>query len=105
MVSTPSHDLAPILQRLSPALPTIPHLLTRLRTLSTLHASASGFASSLSELEEEQKRTRAGLGELNLAVEGLEKSFEVNTERVEGNLRGLGVRLEEVLARLEGAGR
>lgn len=96
----PSSDVALILQRLSPALPTIPHLLTRLRTLSTLHASASGFSASLGELEEEQRRTRAGLEEISRAVEGLEKSFDANTELVAGNLKGLQERLEAVQTRL-----
>ncbi|SRR5258708_3959096 len=96
-----SNDLAIVLSRLSPALPTIPHLLTRLRTLSTLHASASGFASSLATLEEEQKRTQASLEDLEAAITGLEKSFLVNVERVEGNLKGLSERLEAVQMRLK----
>ena len=95
------NDLAIILRRLAPALPTVPHLLTRLRTLSTLHASASGFASSLASLEEDQKRTHASLEDLEAAVTGLEKSFLVNVERVEGNLKGLSERLEAVQMRLK----
>jgi nuclear migration protein JNM1 len=55
----------------------------------------------LADLEEEQKRTRAGLTELSTAVEGLEKSLEVNAERVEGNLKGLSERLEDVQERLK----
>lgn len=103
--SLPQNDLAPILARLAPALPTIPHLLTRLRTLSTLHASASGFATALTDLEEEQKRTRAGLGELERAVKGVEQSLEVNSERVEGNLKGLGERLAAAQERLQAMGK
>ncbi|KAF8335839.1 uncharacterized protein EI90DRAFT_3152840 [Cantharellus anzutake] len=95
------NDIAVILSRLSPALPTIPHLLTRLRTLSTLHASASGFASSLTSLEEEQKQAQAILGDLEAAVNSLEQSFLVNAERVEGNLKGLSERLEAVQTRLK----
>ncbi|KAF9506088.1 hypothetical protein BS47DRAFT_1367603 [Hydnum rufescens UP504] len=68
--------------------------------LAPPYAPASGFASSLADLEEEQRRTRAGLTELATAVEGLEKSMEVNAERVEGNLKGLVERLEGVRERL-----
>lgn len=95
-----SSDIALILQRLSPALPTIPHLLTRLRTLSTLHASASGFASGLAELEEEQRKTRASLDEINRAIEVLENTFAANSHTMSGNLEGLQARLEDVQARL-----
>jgi nuclear migration protein JNM1 len=78
----------------------IPHLLTRLRTLSTLHASAAGFASELAELEEEQRKTHASLEEISRAIEGLEKSFTANSQTVAGNLEGLQARLEDVQGRL-----
>jgi len=98
--STLPPDLAPILQRLSPLLPTIPHLLQRLRTLSTLHTSASSFASTLTSLEEEQRKVRAALGELNDAVEGVEKSMQDNVARTEGNLKGLETRIDLLLMKL-----
>lgn len=100
-----SADIALVLQRLSPALPTIPHLLTRLRTLSTLHASASGFTSELTALEETQRKSRANLVEISRALEGLEMSFDANTKTVAGNLEGLQARLEDVQARLVNAQR
>ena len=68
-------QLAPILTRLAPLLPHIPHILTRLRTLSALHTSAAGFQKTLEGLEEEQRRTRAALEDLQKAVEGVEKSL------------------------------
>lgn len=93
-------DLAPILQRLSPLLPTIPHLLQRLRTLSSLHTSASSFASTLTSLEEEQKKVRTALGELDEAVGGVEKSLQDNASRTEGNLKGLETRIDLLLMKL-----
>ncbi|KAG8900465.1 hypothetical protein FRB99_006034 [Tulasnella sp. 403] len=93
-------DLAPILQRLSPLLPTIPHLLQRLRTLSTLHASTSSFAATLTTLEEEQRKVRSSMGELGEAIGGVEKSINDNLARVEGNLKGMESRLDDVMARL-----
>ncbi|KAF8317912.1 hypothetical protein DL93DRAFT_2226049 [Clavulina sp. PMI_390] len=95
-----SSEIALILQRLAPALPTIPHLLTRLRTLSSLHASASGFASELATLEEQQRKSRASLDELSRALDGLEASLDANAQTVAGNLQGLQTRLEDVQNRL-----
>ncbi|KAG9007096.1 hypothetical protein FRB94_014664 [Tulasnella sp. JGI-2019a] len=97
-------DLAPILQRLSPLLPTIPHLLQRLRTLSSLHTSASSFASTLTSLEEEQKKVREALSELGEAAGGVEKSMQDNVARTEGNLNGLEVRIDVLMAKLAGLG-
>ncbi len=96
-------QLAPILTRLAPLLPHIPHILTRLRTLSALHTSAAGFQKTLEGLEEEQKRVRAALEDLQRAVEGVEKSLQENENLVKGNVReledridGLGRRVEDI---------
>jgi len=100
-ISTLPPDIGPLLTRLSTALPTIPHLLTRLRTLSTLHTSASSFASGLSSLEADQAKMRSGLDELERAVDGLEKSLDANGVLVEGNLRALVGRLDEVQLKID----
>ncbi|KAI0708177.1 hypothetical protein C8T65DRAFT_576363 [Cerioporus squamosus] len=96
-------QLAPVLTRLAPLLPHIPHILTRLRTLSALHTSAAGFQSTLEGLEEEQRRTRAALEDLQRAVEGVEKSLAENENLVKGNVReledridGLGRRVDDI---------
>ena len=49
-VSTIQEQLTPILQRLAPHLPTLPHILARLRTLSSLHAAASDFQRSIDQV-------------------------------------------------------
>ncbi|RDX47109.1 hypothetical protein OH76DRAFT_1442187 [Lentinus brumalis] len=96
-------QLAPVLTRLAPLLPHIPHILTRLRTLSALHTSAAGFQNTLESLEEEQRRTRAALEDLQRAVEGVEKSLAQNENLVKGNVReledridGLGRRVDDI---------
>ncbi|RPD73815.1 hypothetical protein L226DRAFT_572070 [Lentinus tigrinus ALCF2SS1-7] len=96
-------QLAPVLTRLTPLLPHIPHILTRLRTLSALHTSAAGFQKTLDGLEEEQRRTRAALEDLQRAVEGVEKSLSENENLVKGNVReledridGLGRRVDDI---------
>ncbi|KAI0360926.1 hypothetical protein OH77DRAFT_1392854 [Trametes cingulata] len=94
-------QLAPVLTRLAPLLPHIPHILTRLRTLSALHTSAAGFQKTLEDLEEEQRRVRGALEELQRAVEGVEKSLAENEKLVKGNVRELEDRIEGVGRRMD----
>jgi len=91
----------PLLSRLGPSLPHIPHILTRLRTLSTLHMAASEFQGTLENLEKEQVKTREGLVELQDAVQAIEGSMEENRAVVKGNVEGLEDRVEGLLRRLE----
>jgi len=96
-----SEQLAPLLTRLAPTLPHIPHLLTRLRTLSALHISAAEFQSTLEGLEAEQKKTRDSLLEISNALEGVEKSLEENKGVVKGNVGALEERVEGLLRRID----
>ncbi|KAM5543340.1 hypothetical protein V8D89_003214 [Ganoderma adspersum] len=96
-------QLAPVLTRLAPLLPHIPHILTRLRTLSALHTSAAGFQKTLEGLEEEQRRVHGALDDLQKAVEGVENSLGENEKLVKGNVReledridGLGRRVDDI---------
>ncbi|KAL4074274.1 Dynamitin-domain-containing protein [Scleroderma yunnanense] len=99
---TPAQDaVLPLISRLAPSLPQIPHILTRLRTLSALHGSAAEFQSTISSLEEEQKRTREALEALKAAVENVEGSLEANRSTVAGNVSNLEERVVKVLDRLE----
>jgi nuclear migration protein JNM1 len=101
-VSTPAQDaVLPLLSRLAPSLSHIPHILTRLRTLSALHGSAAEFQSTMATLEEEQRRTREALEALNGAVADVEASLEANRSTVAGNVSSLEDKVEKVLNRLE----
>lgn len=93
--------LLPLLTRLAPSLPHIPHILTRLRTLSALHASAGEFQGTMVALEEEQRKTRDALEALKIAVGDVETSLEANKGTVAGNVQGLEDRVDRVLTRLE----
>ncbi len=104
-VSPILEHLLPILSRLSPALPQIPHVLTRLRTLSALHTSAADFQATLEDLEKEHQKVHDALNELNGAVETVEKSLEENRAVVKNNVAGLEARVETLLQRLEEFGR
>lgn len=91
------HDqLTPVLTRLAPLLPHIPHILTRLRTLSALHTSAASFQSTLESLEEDQRKVRAALEELERAVDSVEGSMKENEEVVKRNVKELDERVEDV---------
>lgn len=101
-VFTPAQDaVLPLLSRLAPSLSHIPHILTRLRTLSALHGSAAEFQSTMATLEEEQRRAREALEALNGAVEDVEASLEANRSTVAGNVSSLEDKVEKVLNRLE----
>ncbi|KDN41384.1 hypothetical protein RSAG8_07499, partial [Rhizoctonia solani AG-8 WAC10335] len=95
-------ELAPLLQRLAPHITTIPAVLARLRTLSALHASAAGFGDAVSGLEEDQRRLRAGLADLEEAVEGLEGSITDNSGTITRNVEGLEARIASLEERLAG---
>ncbi|KAL0956094.1 hypothetical protein HGRIS_002263 [Hohenbuehelia grisea] len=98
-------QVLPLLDRLGPSLPQIPHILTRLRTLSTLHTAAAEFHGTLESLEDEQKTARKALDELEVAVGTVEESMEANQTVVKGNVSSLESRVEELLVRLEELGR
>jgi len=95
-----AEQLAPLVTRLAPSLPHIPHLLNRLRTLSALHTSAAELEGTLDTLEKEQKATRGMLTELSTAVESVEKSLEDNRGVVRGNVESLEGRVEELMNRI-----
>jgi nuclear migration protein JNM1 len=95
-------ELAPLLQRLAPHVTTIPAVLARLRTLSKLHASAAGFGDAVNGLEEDQRRLRAGLADLEVAVQGLEGSINENSGTITSNVEGLETRIASLEARLAG---
>ncbi|KAF7315305.1 hypothetical protein MIND_00045000 [Mycena indigotica] len=79
-------QILPLLSRLNPSLPHIPHILARLRTLSALHTSASEFENTLQALEEDHRKMREALSELEGAVGTIEKSMEANREVVKDDI-------------------
>ncbi|EKM80846.1 hypothetical protein AGABI1DRAFT_112577 [Agaricus bisporus var. burnettii JB137-S8] len=100
----PEH-LLPILSRLGPSLPQIPHILTRLRTLSALHTSASEFQATLEDLEKEHQKIHEALTELSGAVDTVENSLIENKAVIKDNVAGLEGRVDALLQRLEELGR
>ncbi|CAG7853202.1 SubName: Full=Uncharacterized protein {ECO:0000313/EMBL:CCA75109.1} [Serendipita indica DSM 11827] len=94
-------QITPILQRLAPHLPTLPHILARLKTLSTLHAAAADFQRGVEQLEAQQARNRSSLNDLDAAVKALEKSMQDNAEVEKGNVSKLEANVQQLLQRLE----
>ncbi|KAF8919997.1 Dynamitin-domain-containing protein [Mucidula mucida] len=98
----PNHQqLLPLINRLAGAVPQIPHILTRLKTLAALHAAAGNFQETLHGLEEEQKRVREALTELEGAVSKVETSLDENRAVVKTNVEGLETRMDALFRRLE----
>ncbi|KAG8827369.1 hypothetical protein FRC17_007853 [Serendipita sp. 399] len=93
-------QITPILQRLAPHLPTLPHILARLKTLSSLHAAAADFQRSMDQLETQQVRNRSSLNDLEAAVKALEKSMQDNGEVEKANVNRLETNVQQLLQRL-----
>ncbi|KAF8744918.1 hypothetical protein AX14_012744 [Amanita brunnescens Koide BX004] len=101
--TTPSliqEQLLPILSRLNPTLPQIPHILTRLRTLSALHGAAGDFQSTLEGLEKEGSETRGALRDLQDALTQVEESMIENRTLIKQNVAGLEKRIDGLTQRL-----
>lgn len=102
--ATPSlvqEQLLPILSRLNPTLPQIPHILTRLRTLSALHGAAGDFQSTLEGLEKEGSETRGALRDLQDALTKVEESMADNRTVIKQNVAGLEKRIDDLAHRLQ----
>lgn len=87
--------------RLEPLLPLLPSVLTRLQTLSELHASAAHFGSVLDELEEGRDARQQQQEELQELLGKMEENMEENRKKVEANLESLQVRIENVAERMQ----
>ncbi|PFH51996.1 hypothetical protein AMATHDRAFT_46595 [Amanita thiersii Skay4041] len=101
-MSSPVQDqLLPVLSRLNPTLPQIPHILTRLRALSSLHSAAGDFKVTLDNLEKERGKIQDALRELQQALTTIETSLDDNQTVVRLNVAGLEKRINEVTERID----
>ncbi|KAF8626814.1 hypothetical protein AX15_004652 [Amanita polypyramis BW_CC] len=94
-------QLLPILSRLSPSLPQIPHILTRLRTLSALHGAAGEFQNTLEGLEKEGTKTHDAMFDLQQALTTVEGSIVENKTLIGQNIGGLEERIDDLTRRLD----
>ncbi|KAG8771965.1 hypothetical protein FRC15_003058 [Serendipita sp. 397] len=98
--SSIQEQMTPILQRLAPHLPTLPHILARLKTLSSLHAASADFQRSMDQLESQQARNRSSLNDMEGAIRALEKSMQENGEVEKANVNRLEANVQQLLQRL-----
>ena len=89
-----------ILPRIEPLLPLAPALAARLRSLSSLHASSSSFASTLGQATQDVDTLKATEWQLSTALEGVERSLAENERIVRENMSSLEARIEAVQIRL-----
>ena len=89
-----------ILPRVEPLLPLAPALAARLRSLSSLHASSSSFASTLDQATQDVDTLKSTERQLSTALDGVERSLAENERIVRENMSSLEARIEAVQARL-----
>lgn len=89
-----------VLPRIDPLLPLAPHLLTRLRSLATLHESSSTFGEDLKDGQKSIESLKESEGFLTQLLEGLQESMTANQEVMKNNLEGLHDRIDQVLVRV-----
>lgn len=86
--------------RLEPLIPLAPSLLARMRSLATLHASSSTFASNLEATVKGDAQLKAGQTELKTMLAEAEESLKENVQAVKGNLEAVEKRMEELAERI-----
>lgn len=86
--------------RLEPLIPLAPSLLARMRSLATLHASSSTFASNLDATVKADAQLKTGQTELKAMLSEAEESLKENVQAVRGNLEAVEKRMEELVERI-----
>jgi nuclear migration protein JNM1 len=90
-----------LLPRIDPLIPLTPHLLTRLRSLSTLHSSSSSFHKDLQDTQENLEGLKRSEEFLKELLGGLEQSLKSNRQVVKNNLESIQGRIDAVMQRLD----
>ncbi|KAJ3103096.1 hypothetical protein HDU97_010376 [Phlyctochytrium planicorne] len=89
------------LDKLDPLIGVIPHLLTRLHALRSLHTEASVFSDSLNLIGEEQKKVSDTSKFIADSIKTLETSVTENHSRMQSNFESLNTRLSKIVEKLE----
>jgi nuclear migration protein JNM1 len=93
------------LLRIEPLVPLLPPLLTRLRSLASLHAGASSVQSTLTRLETDTADMKEKDSEIKEVLDRLDEGISKQAEAMKGNWDSLSERLEllnERVAKLHG---
>lgn len=97
-------SLFALLPRLDPLIPTIPPLITRLRSLSGLHAEALSIAADLRELQSSNADASDEERELNAIVKSVQGGFTEAATGIQKNWEALQGRIQILEGRLERLG-
>lgn len=93
-----------LLPRIDPLLNLTPKLLSRLKSLSSLHSNALEFSNTLLELKDSVEGVEGGQGEIKVILKTLEEGMEGNEKLVKGNLEGIEGRLVGLMERMDKLG-
>ncbi|XP_015598255.1 dynactin subunit 2 isoform X2 [Cephus cinctus] len=74
----------------------LPQIVSRMLTLSNVHAQAAQFAKSLTQLEELQSRISDGLDSNKSLLKGVQESFAENLEIIKNNIIALDERVKKL---------
>lgn len=85
------------MERLAPVAADLPHLVSRLRVLQSLHRESLQFKGRLDSVERGQARLRQLLEGAVTSVEDVKKSLQDNVRQMEENVRSVDVRLRELM--------
>ena len=90
----------PILSRVDSMLPIVPTLLSRLQSLSSLHASSANFAHDIEALQGILKSSHTQSQELKQMLGNLQTSLVENEQRTKDNLVIVEERIESITKRM-----
>ncbi|KAH9449241.1 hypothetical protein MJO28_010347 [Puccinia striiformis f. sp. tritici] len=90
-----------LLPRLDPLLPLVPHLLSRLRSLSELHSSADQFRNRLNSSVSEIKSISNRSNQVEQTLKILENNLESNQRIITSNLGLVEQRIEKLLESID----
>jgi nuclear migration protein JNM1 len=88
------------LPRIEPLMPLVPPLLTRLRSLATLHAGASAFQSTLSTLETDADNMKETDIEVKEVLDRLDEGITKQAQVMKANWGSLSERLQQLNERV-----
>jgi DNA repair exonuclease SbcCD ATPase subunit len=89
------------LEKLDPVIGVIPHLISRLQALRSLHTEAATFSDSLRVVSEEQLKVRESAKQIEESLKRLESNMKENAVVVERNMQSLDQRVLALMDKLQ----
>ncbi|TPX31796.1 hypothetical protein SmJEL517_g04965 [Synchytrium microbalum] len=89
------------LEKLDPIVSLVPHLLSRLQSLRSLHTEAAVFAESLRTLAIEQNHVTESASNIGESVTRLQDAVKDNANVVQSNVEALDARIKSLISRID----